>query len=126
MIGSRDMSSLIKVQLYKTEIPPSLDSEFSQTGLNLIKEKVKSCFGFSACWWLLDFISSMQNCFVPAFLQVDINFMLLISRAQLRSAHQGQPLPNSLSILESTPQVRGLHAIIRLDCRILKWFICAL
>ncbi|KAL9980499.1 hypothetical protein ACROYT_G009099 [Oculina patagonica] len=34
-------------------------------------------------------------------------------RAQLRSAHQGQPLPNSLSILESTSQVRGLHAIIR-------------
>ena len=43
------MSSLIKVQLYKTEIPLSLDSEFSQTGLNFIKEKVKSCFGFSAC-----------------------------------------------------------------------------
>ncbi|XP_020623460.1 uridine-cytidine kinase-like 1 [Orbicella faveolata] len=34
-------------------------------------------------------------------------------RAQLRSAHQGQPLPSSLSILESTSQVRGLHAIIR-------------
>lgn len=34
-------------------------------------------------------------------------------RAQLRSAHQGQPLPTSLSIVESTPQVRGLHAIIR-------------
>ncbi|XP_015756197.1 PREDICTED: uridine-cytidine kinase-like 1 isoform X3 [Acropora digitifera] len=35
-------------------------------------------------------------------------------RAQLRSAHQGQPLPSSLSIVESTPQVRGLHSIIRL------------
>ncbi|KAK2553686.1 Uridine-cytidine kinase-like 1 [Acropora cervicornis] len=34
-------------------------------------------------------------------------------RAQLRSAHQGQPLPSSLSIVESTPQVRGLHSIIR-------------
>ena len=39
---------------------------------------------------------------------------LMIYRAQLRSFHQGQPLPSSLSILESTPQVRGLHAIIRL------------
>ncbi|CAH3161870.1 unnamed protein product [Porites lobata] len=34
-------------------------------------------------------------------------------REKLRYAHQGQPLPCSLSILESTPQVRGLHAIIR-------------
>lgn len=28
-------------------------------------------------------------------------------------AHQSQPLPQSLSVLESTPQVRGLHTIIR-------------
>ena len=41
--------------------------------------------------------------------------MHLITREKLRYAHQGQPLPSSLSILESTPQVRGLHAIIRLD-----------
>ena len=41
-------------------------------------------------------------------------FVFCIFRAQLRSAHQGQPLPSSLSILESTSQVRGLHAIIRL------------
>ncbi|XP_053878073.1 uridine-cytidine kinase-like 1 isoform X3 [Malaclemys terrapin pileata] len=33
--------------------------------------------------------------------------------AALASAHQGQPLPKSLSVLESTPQVRGMHTIIR-------------
>ncbi|NWT06859.1 UCKL1 protein, partial [Mionectes macconnelli] len=30
----------------------------------------------------------------------------------LASAHQGQPLPKTLSVLESTPQVRGMHTII--------------
>ncbi|KTG42075.1 hypothetical protein cypCar_00020581 [Cyprinus carpio] len=34
-------------------------------------------------------------------------------RALLAMAHQSQPLPQSLSVLESTPQVRGLHTIIR-------------
>ncbi|XP_013918085.1 PREDICTED: uridine-cytidine kinase-like 1 isoform X2 [Thamnophis sirtalis] len=34
-------------------------------------------------------------------------------RAALASAHQGQPLPTTLSVLESTPQVRGMHTIIR-------------
>uniref|UniRef100_A0A8C2TMH5 Uridine-cytidine kinase n=1 Tax=Coturnix japonica TaxID=93934 RepID=A0A8C2TMH5_COTJA len=31
----------------------------------------------------------------------------------LASAHQGQPLPATLSVLENTPQVRGMHTIIR-------------
>ncbi|XP_061756797.1 uridine-cytidine kinase-like 1 isoform X4 [Nerophis ophidion] len=31
----------------------------------------------------------------------------------LASAHQGQPLPETLSVLKSTPQVRGMHTIIR-------------
>uniref|UniRef100_A0AAY4BNM7 Uridine-cytidine kinase n=1 Tax=Denticeps clupeoides TaxID=299321 RepID=A0AAY4BNM7_9TELE len=34
-------------------------------------------------------------------------------RSALASAHQGQPLPRTLSVLESTPQVRGMHTIIR-------------
>uniref|UniRef100_A0A8C2Q8Q4 Uridine-cytidine kinase n=1 Tax=Cyprinus carpio TaxID=7962 RepID=A0A8C2Q8Q4_CYPCA len=33
--------------------------------------------------------------------------------ALLATAHQSQPLPQTLSVLESTPQVRGLHTIIR-------------
>ncbi|KAI3357640.1 hypothetical protein L3Q82_016044 [Scortum barcoo] len=33
--------------------------------------------------------------------------------ASLASAHQAQPLPQTLSVLESTPQVRGMHTIIR-------------
>uniref|UniRef100_A0A8B9ZJ16 Uridine-cytidine kinase n=1 Tax=Anas platyrhynchos TaxID=8839 RepID=A0A8B9ZJ16_ANAPL len=33
--------------------------------------------------------------------------------ATLASAHQGQPLPKTLSVLENTPQVRGMHTIIR-------------
>ncbi|XP_029452196.1 uridine-cytidine kinase-like 1 isoform X1 [Rhinatrema bivittatum] len=33
--------------------------------------------------------------------------------AALASAHQGQPLPKTLSVLQSTPQVRGMHTIIR-------------
>lgn len=39
---------------------------------------------------------------------------LLALRALLASAQQTQPpLPQTLSVLESTPQVRGLHTIIR-------------
>ncbi|XP_061609797.1 uridine-cytidine kinase-like 1 isoform X2 [Phyllopteryx taeniolatus] len=34
-------------------------------------------------------------------------------RSALASAHQGQPLPDTLSVLKSTPQVRGMHTIIR-------------
>uniref|UniRef100_A0A673GGH8 Uridine-cytidine kinase-like 1 n=1 Tax=Sinocyclocheilus rhinocerous TaxID=307959 RepID=A0A673GGH8_9TELE len=33
--------------------------------------------------------------------------------ALLATAHQSQPLPQTLSVMESTPQVRGLHTIIR-------------
>ncbi|KAG9270714.1 uridine-cytidine kinase-like 1 isoform X1 [Astyanax mexicanus] len=39
--------------------------------------------------------------------------LCLSLRALLASAHQSQPLPQTLSVLESTPQVRGLHTIIR-------------
>uniref|UniRef100_A0A7N6BRF3 Uridine-cytidine kinase n=1 Tax=Anabas testudineus TaxID=64144 RepID=A0A7N6BRF3_ANATE len=35
------------------------------------------------------------------------------SLSALASAHQGQPLPKTLSVMESTPQVRGMHTIIR-------------
>ncbi|KAM4830192.1 uridine-cytidine kinase-like 1 isoform X3 [Urocitellus parryii] len=34
-------------------------------------------------------------------------------RAALASAHQSHPLPQTLSVLKSTPQVRGMHTIIR-------------
>ncbi|XP_010765056.1 uridine-cytidine kinase-like 1 [Notothenia coriiceps] len=34
-------------------------------------------------------------------------------RAALASAHQAQPLPQTLSVLDSTPQVKGMHTIIR-------------
>ncbi|XP_066532754.1 uridine-cytidine kinase-like 1 isoform X2 [Hoplias malabaricus] len=34
-------------------------------------------------------------------------------RSALASAHQGQPLPKTLSVMERTPQVRGMHTIIR-------------
>ncbi|MBN3274343.1 UCKL1 protein, partial [Polyodon spathula] len=34
-------------------------------------------------------------------------------RAALASAHQFQPLPETLSVLKSTPQVKGMHTIIR-------------
>ncbi|KAG3263734.1 uridine-cytidine kinase-like 1 isoform X4 [Ictidomys tridecemlineatus] len=33
--------------------------------------------------------------------------------AALASAHQSHPLPQTLSVLKSTPQVRGMHTIIR-------------
>uniref|UniRef100_A0A8C6KXY4 Uridine-cytidine kinase n=4 Tax=Nothobranchius TaxID=28779 RepID=A0A8C6KXY4_NOTFU len=38
---------------------------------------------------------------------------VLFLRALLASVQQTQPLPQTLSVLESTPQVRGLHTIIR-------------
>ncbi|XP_077366603.1 uridine-cytidine kinase-like 1 [Festucalex cinctus] len=34
-------------------------------------------------------------------------------RSALTSAHQGEPLPATLSVLKSSPQVRGMHTIIR-------------
>ncbi|KAJ8360890.1 hypothetical protein SKAU_G00174150 [Synaphobranchus kaupii] len=34
-------------------------------------------------------------------------------RAVLASAHQVQPLPQTLSVLENTPQVRGMHTFLR-------------
>ncbi|CAL8316012.1 unnamed protein product [Lota lota] len=34
-------------------------------------------------------------------------------RSALASAHQGQPLPKTLSLMVDTPQVRGMHTIIR-------------
>uniref|UniRef100_A0A8C5B9E3 Uridine-cytidine kinase n=1 Tax=Gadus morhua TaxID=8049 RepID=A0A8C5B9E3_GADMO len=34
-------------------------------------------------------------------------------RSALASAHQGQPLPKTLSLMLATPQVRGMHTIIR-------------
>ncbi|TEA37774.1 hypothetical protein DBR06_SOUSAS9210111, partial [Sousa chinensis] len=38
---------------------------------------------------------------------------LCVPRAALASAHQCHPLPRTLSVLKSTPQVRGMHTIIR-------------
>ncbi|KAG8002478.1 Uridine-cytidine kinase-like 1, partial [Nibea albiflora] len=43
----------------------------------------------------------------------DLNYLSLVLRALLASAQQTQPLPQTLSVLESTPQVKGLHTIIR-------------
>lgn len=73
-------------------------------------EKVKYCyiclfsinkkFGF-VCWY--------AACGMFTF---DIH---VLYRSALASAHQGQPLPKTLSVMESTPQVRGMHTIIRYD-----------
>uniref|UniRef100_A0AAQ5XD33 Uridine-cytidine kinase n=1 Tax=Amphiprion ocellaris TaxID=80972 RepID=A0AAQ5XD33_AMPOC len=40
-------------------------------------------------------------------------YVFVFNRSALASAHQGQPLPKTLSVMESTPQVRGMHTIIR-------------
>uniref|UniRef100_A0A674D9S5 Uridine-cytidine kinase n=1 Tax=Salmo trutta TaxID=8032 RepID=A0A674D9S5_SALTR len=37
----------------------------------------------------------------------------VLCRSALASAHQGQPLPKTLSVMEGTPQVHGMHTIIR-------------
>uniref|UniRef100_G3U5J8 Uridine-cytidine kinase n=1 Tax=Loxodonta africana TaxID=9785 RepID=G3U5J8_LOXAF len=39
--------------------------------------------------------------------------VICVPRAALASAHQCHPLPQTLSVLKSTPQVRGMHTIIR-------------
>ncbi|TRY98146.1 hypothetical protein DNTS_028493 [Danionella cerebrum] len=45
---------------------------------------------------------------------INVYFSTVICKiSALASAHQGQPLPKTLSVLESTPQVRGMHTIIR-------------
>ena len=43
----------------------------------------------------------------------DLLTLCLVFRAALASAHQCHPLPQTLSVLKSTPQVRGMHTIIR-------------
>ncbi|NWR81330.1 UCKL1 protein, partial [Centropus unirufus] len=43
----------------------------------------------------------------------DVLTVCLVFRAALASAHQCHPLPQTLSVLKSTPQVRGMHTIIR-------------
>uniref|UniRef100_A0A8D2ZWZ5 Uridine-cytidine kinase n=1 Tax=Scophthalmus maximus TaxID=52904 RepID=A0A8D2ZWZ5_SCOMX len=42
--------------------------------------------------------------------RIPLNFSTM---SALASAHQGQPLPKTLSVMESKPQVRGMHTIIR-------------
>uniref|UniRef100_A0AAY5KXT7 Uridine-cytidine kinase n=1 Tax=Esox lucius TaxID=8010 RepID=A0AAY5KXT7_ESOLU len=44
---------------------------------------------------------------------IDLIVQHVHSQAALATAHQAQPLPQTLSVLESTPQVRGMHTIIR-------------
>lgn len=48
-----------------------------------------------------------------AALPGDLLTVCLVFRAALASAHQCHPLPQTLSVLKSTPQVRGMHTIIR-------------
>ncbi|KAM9058044.1 uridine-cytidine kinase-like 1 isoform 6-T6 [Megaptera novaeangliae] len=50
---------------------------------------------------------------VPLCLPVSLPQRELSVRAALASAHQCHPLPRTLSVLKSTPQVRGMHTIIR-------------
>ena len=38
---------------------------------------------------------------------------VVVFRSKLVTAHKGEPLPDSLHIVEDTPQHRGLQAIIR-------------
>uniref|UniRef100_A0A3P9PZN5 Uridine-cytidine kinase n=1 Tax=Poecilia reticulata TaxID=8081 RepID=A0A3P9PZN5_POERE len=47
------------------------------------------------------------------FVALDLIVQHVHSQSALASAHQGQPLPKTLSVMESTPQVRGMHTIIR-------------
>lgn len=58
---------------------------------------------------------ALTLCCAPAFGQPspDLLTMCLVCRAALASAHQCHPLPQTLSVLKSTPQVRGMHTIIR-------------
>ncbi|KAA8582880.1 hypothetical protein FQN60_015426 [Etheostoma spectabile] len=59
-------------------------------------------------------IIKQYNKFVkPAFEQYIEPTREITVRSALASAHQGQPLPKTLSVMESTPQVRGMHTIIR-------------
>uniref|UniRef100_A0A669BI67 Uridine-cytidine kinase n=1 Tax=Oreochromis niloticus TaxID=8128 RepID=A0A669BI67_ORENI len=50
--------------------------------------------------------------YIPTYSHVHVQ-KLRWDMAALASAHQAQPFPQTLSVLESTPQVRGMHTIIR-------------
>lgn len=58
---------------------------------------------------------ALAVCCAPALGQPspDLLTLCLVFRAALASAHQCHPLPQTLSVLKSTPQVRGMHTIIR-------------
>uniref|UniRef100_A0A668A874 Uridine-cytidine kinase n=1 Tax=Myripristis murdjan TaxID=586833 RepID=A0A668A874_9TELE len=64
-------------------------------------------------------LSQYVTLFIPRRTSVVPHFVCLCvcvcvcCRSALASAHQGQPLPKTLSVMESTPQVRGMHTIIR-------------
>uniref|UniRef100_A0A8C2ZTJ3 Uridine-cytidine kinase n=1 Tax=Cyclopterus lumpus TaxID=8103 RepID=A0A8C2ZTJ3_CYCLU len=47
------------------------------------------------------------------FVALDLIVQHVHSQSALASAHQGQPLPKTLSVMECTPQVHGMHTIIR-------------
>lgn len=57
-----------------------------------------ACSGRVGLWGEMPSLSSQSVC---------------VLRAALASAHQCHPLPRTLSVLKSTPQVRGMHTIIR-------------
>ncbi|KAM9058040.1 uridine-cytidine kinase-like 1 isoform 2-T2 [Megaptera novaeangliae] len=53
------------------------------------------------------------SCPLEALVQRNKSFQEAWLWAALASAHQCHPLPRTLSVLKSTPQVRGMHTIIR-------------
>ncbi|XP_029077134.1 uridine-cytidine kinase-like 1 isoform X1 [Monodon monoceros] len=53
------------------------------------------------------------SCPLGALFQRNKSFQEAWLWAALASAHQCHPLPRTLSVLKSTPQVRGMHTIIR-------------
>lgn len=97
---------LLSLHLLKTA---NLAQYFFPFSTNLIMWCVCVCVRFSMCIWMPafthgpDWYNPLNNYFSNAH----------DYRAALASAHQAQPLPQTLCVLENTPQVRGMHTIIR-------------
>ncbi|XP_071615451.1 uridine-cytidine kinase-like 1 isoform X2 [Heliangelus exortis] len=121
----RDIEGVIKQ--YNKFVKPAFDQYIQPTmrladivvprgsgntvAIDLIVQHVHSQLEEPWCWQCL-MPSALCLC-VAAAAGTQCQRKLRWDLAALASAHQCHPLPQTLSVLKSTPQVRGMHTIIR-------------
>ncbi|PNJ02839.1 UCKL1 isoform 3 [Pongo abelii] len=108
----RDIEGVIKQ--YNKFVKPSFD-QYIQPTMRLADIVVPRGSGNTVAIDLIVQHVHSQLEEVPALSVLSLHELQreLSVRAALASAHQCHPLPRTLSVLKSTPQVRGMHTIIR-------------